>query len=132
MIFRFFVLATCASVALIGSAHSREPVLSWSIQRVDAAGTVLPQVVSQTSLDAANNQARTFCDPAYIARFKWPTPSAVLVTVRPVGAAPEDPRKRSATVPCADYASNPNALESHIPRPQSKPIPDKKMIQLWD
>ena len=132
MIFRFFVLTTFSSVAFVGSAHSREPALSWRIQRVDATGTVLPQEFGQSSLDGANMQARTLCDKAMAARAGWPEASGVLVTVRPINAAPEDPRKKVATVPCGDYEQNPRALETYISRPQTKPVPEKKLIQLWD
>jgi hypothetical protein len=132
MIFRFSLSIACASLALMGSAHSREPVLSWDIQRVDATGAVLPREFHQSSFDGANLQARTLCDKAMAARAGWPETSSVLVTVRPINAAPEDPRKKVVTVPCVDYERNPRALEAYISRPQAKPTPEKKLIQLWD
>lgn len=126
-----FSVATVAAM-FMGNAQASEPALSWSIQRLDAAGAPILGAFSQTSLDAANTQARTLCDKSIAARMGWPETPAVFVTVRPINAAPEDPRKKTATVPCADYERNPRALEAYISRPQAKPTPEKKVIQLWD
>lgn len=117
---------------LTGAAHSQEPALSWTVQRIDATGTVLPQEFLKSNLDAANLQARTLCDKEMAARAGWPAASAALVTVRPINASPQDPRKKVATVPCVDYERNARALESYISRPQTKLPAEKKLIQLWD
>ncbi len=124
--------AAISAAMFVATAHAREPALSWSVQRLDAAGAPVLQEFGQSNLDAANLQARTLCDKAMAARAGWPETPAVLVTVRPINAAPNDPRKKTATVPCAEYASNPRALEAHIARPQVKPQPVSKQIQLWD
>ena len=126
-----FTVATCAAL-FVATAHAREPVLSWDIQRLDASGTPILQPFGQSSFDAANTQARTLCDKAMAARARWPDTPAVRVTVRPVDAAPNDPRKKVLTIPCADYERNPRALEAYVSRPQSRPQPTAKQINLWD
>ena len=126
-----FAVAIGAAL-FVATAHAREPALSWSVQRLDAAGAPVLQEFGQSNLDAANLQARTLCDKAMAARAGWPETPAVLVTVRPINAAPGDPRKKVATVPCADYERNPRALEAYISRPQTKPQPTAKQINLWD
>lgn len=132
MAFRAFISTAFFGAMLIGTAQSQEPTLSWTMQRVDPSGAVLHQEFLKSNLDAANLQARTLCDKAMAACAGWPATSGVLVTVRPVNAAPEDPRKKVATVPCADYERNPRALEAYISRPQTKRPAEKKLIQLWD
>ena len=125
-----FTVAICAAMFVV-TAYAREPALSWSVQRLDAAGAPVLQEFGQSNLDAANLQARTLCDKSMASRMGWPETPAVLVTVRPINAAPEDPRKKVATVPCADYERNPRALEAYISRPQSKPQAVKPM-NIWD
>ena len=132
MVFRALISTAFLGAMLVGTAHSQEPALSWTVQRVDATGTVLPQEFLKSNLDAANLQARTLCDKEMAARAGWPAASAALVTVRPINASPQDPRKKVATVPCADYERNARALEAYISRPQTKLPAEKKLIQLWD
>lgn len=128
---RFFVGAMGVFL-FVANAQASEPVLAWSVQRLDASGEPIQRDFSHTNLDAANNQARTLCDKSMASRMGWPETPAVRVTVRPINAAPGDTRMKVATVPCADYERNPRALEAYISRPQAKPTPEKKLIQLWD
>ena len=56
-----FAVTICAAIFVV-TAHAREPALSWSVQRLDAAGAPVLQEFGQSNLDAANLQARTLCD----------------------------------------------------------------------
>ena len=121
-----FAVAICAAM-FVATAHAREPVLSWSIQRLDAGGNPVLQDFQQSSHSRANMQARTLCDQAMATRMGWPIASAVLVTVS------SETRTRTATIPCTEYQADPNALARYIPQPHTKPPPTAKpQNSFWD
>lgn len=121
-----FAVAIGAAM-FMATAHAREPVLSWTIQGLDASGNPLSKEANQSSHSRANLQARTICDQAMATRMGWPVASAVLVTVS------AETRTRSATIPCTEYQADPNALARYIPQPHTKPPPTvKPKNSFWD
>lgn len=114
------------------AAAAGEPLLDWSIQRIDVNGSVIQQPSRQNNFDGAQLSMRVFCDRERAALMKWPDAHGVRVTVRPHMAKADNTRMKVADIPCEEVRSNKAALESHIPRPQAKPTAENKLIQLWD
>lgn len=128
---KLLLLAAAAGATSYAVAQG-EPVLDWSVQRIDANGAALMQPTRQSNFDGTQLSMRVLCDPERATLMKWPEAHGVRVTVRPHMAKDNDTRMRVAEISCEEVRSNKAALESRIPRPKAKPTPEKKLIQLWD
>ena len=82
--FKWFpFLCITALMAVAGAAVANtEPSFDWTVQSVDAAGTVSPKRFQKGKFDEANMQARSLCSQQLDAQMNRPAASGVRVTMR--------------------------------------------------